>query len=293
MSTGIPGGAERADRLTPAVADYVRFVSKPSPQLEERLAVDPTALDRFVSRHPPEPGHVFGGLLVAQALQAARHTVATARLVRAVSASFLVAATGGEPIEYAVEQTRDGGSFATRRVVAAQSHGPVLVLTADFHDEEPGVSYAPPGPADVPSPEDCARGRYYSRWFDCRDVPDDVTGRETGAPSHVRRSWFRPNRPVGDDPRLHLEAVAYLSDHGPTRAARAPHAHLADDARRMSVSLDHSIWLHSPVRVDQWLLLELAPAFTGHGRGLSLGSIWTSDGVLVATVAQEVLLRSR
>ena len=110
---------------------------------------------------------------------------------------------------------------------------------------------------------------------------------------HTRRAWFRPTAPVPDDPLLHLQALAYLSDHGPTRAAREPHAGLADDARRMSVSLDHSVWFHRPVDVNQWLLSELLPVATGRGRGLSLGTIRTADGTLLATVAQEVLLRSR
>jgi acyl-CoA thioesterase-2 len=99
--------------------------------------------------------------------------------------------------------------------------------------------------------------------------------------------------PVPPDPLLHLQTLAYLSDHGPTRAAREPHSHLADDARRMSVSLDHSVWFHRPVDVNQWLLSELVPVATGRGRGLSLGTLRTVDGTLVATVAQEVLLRER
>jgi hypothetical protein len=109
----------------------------------------------------------------------------------------------------------------------------------------------------------------------------------------ARRAWFRPTAPVPDDPLLHLQALAYLSDHGPTRAAREPHAHLADDARRMSVSLDHSVWFHRPIDVNQWLLSELVPVATGRGRGLSIGTLRTVDGTLVATVAQEVLLRER
>jgi acyl-CoA thioesterase II len=110
---------------------------------------------------------------------------------------------------------------------------------------------------------------------------------------HARRSWFHPTAPIPGDPDLHLQALAYVSDHGPTRAAREPHAGLADDARRMSVSLDHSVWFHRPVDVNGWLLSELVPVATGRGRGLSLGTIRTVDGTLVATVAQEVLLRTR
>ena len=103
-----------------------------------------------------------------------------------------------------------------------------------------------------------------------------------------------PPAPVPPDPALHLQSVAYLSDHGPTRAARAPHADLEDPARRESVSLDHSVWFHRPVDVNDWLLVRVGPG----GRpvvvaGRRLGTIRTRTGQLVATVAQEVLLRRR
>ena len=134
-----------------------------------------------------------------------------------------------------------------------------------------------------------SRGRYDNPFIESRDVPvraDDPS-------PHARRAWYHPTQPVPDDPLLHLQVLAYLSDHGPTRAAREPHAHLSDDAKRMSMSLDHSVWFHRPIDVNQWLLSELVPVATGRGRGLSLGTLRTMDGTLVATVAQEVLLRER
>jgi acyl-CoA thioesterase-2 len=242
--------------------------------------------DVFVSREPCERGHVFGGLVVAQAARAAQLTVTGDRPMHSLHASFLVAGHGGEHLRHEVERTRDGTSFATRRVVVRQSAGPVLVLTADFHHDEPGVDYEIPAGEPAPPPDDLPVGRYASRWFDSRDVP-------VSAGSHARRAWFRPTAPVPADPLLHLQVLAYLSDHGPTRAARQPHAALDDDRRRMSVSLDHSVWFHRPVDVDQWLLSELVPVATGRGRGLSIGTIRTMDATLVATVAQEVLLRER
>ena len=104
---------------------------------------------------------------------------------------------------------------------------------------------------------------------------------------HGRRSWFRPRSPLPDDPQLHLQALVYLSDHGPSRAAKAPHAGRPRDSIARTVSLDHSVWLHRPVDVNGWLLFELAPVATGRGRGLSIGTVRTRDRVLVATVAQE------
>lgn len=255
----------------------------------DRLALDDRGGDVFVSRSVTDRRHVFGGLLIAQSLRAAQLTVDPSRPVHSLHASFVVAGAGGEHVTYEVERTRDGASFDTRRVVARQEHGVVLVLTADFHQEEPGLEYELAPATSVPAPDTLPVGRYATRWFDSRDVPV-----EPGTPdrAHARRSWFRPTEPVPADPLLHLQALAYLSDHGPTRAAREPHAALAADGSRMSVSLDHSVWFHRPVDVNEWVLSELIPVATGRGRGLSVGTIRAVDGTLVATVAQEVLLRS-
>ncbi|MGD9997799.1 MAG: acyl-CoA thioesterase [Ilumatobacteraceae bacterium] len=256
----------------------------------DRLALIEDGDGAFSSAAPTERHHVFGGLLVAQALRAAQTTVGETRPVHSLHASFVSAGTPEERVQYEVERTRDGASFGTRRVVARQAKGVVLVLTADFHDDEAGLEYELPAVRGLPSPDDLPPGRYRSRWFDSRDVP--VEGVPAVLP-HSRRSWFRPTVPIPDDPLLHLQVLAYLSDHGPTRAAREPHASLADDANRMSVSLDHSIWFHRPVDANQWLLSELLPVATGSGRGLSMGTIRRRDGALLATVAQEVLLRAR
>lgn len=255
----------------------------------ERLALDEVEPDVFVTHETPARGHVFGGLLIGQALRAAQLTVGGHKASHSLHLNFALAGTGGEPIRYAVERTRDGKSFATRRVVATQSKGVVAVLTADFHHDEPGVEFERPATPGIPGPEALSPGRYDNPYIESRDVPV----LEGDPVPFARRAWFRPTLPVPADPLLHLQVLAYLSDHGPTRAAREPHAHLADDARRMSVSLDHSVWFHRPVDVNQWLLSELVPMATGRGRGLALGTLRTADGTLVATVAQEVLLRER
>ena len=261
---------------------------EPPPTMADRLALDPVTdeLDVFTSRRPCGSGHVFGGLIIGQAARAAQVTVGDDRPIHSLHASFVVAGRGGQHLRHEVERTRDGGSFTTRRVVVRQSVGPVLVLTADFHADEGGLEYEVPAAGGVPGPDGLPSGRYATGWIDSRDVP-------VAEGSHARRAWFRPTVPVPDDPLLHLQTLAYLSDHGPTRAARQPHAALDGDANRMSVSLDHSVWFHRPVDVNQWLLSELVPVATGRGRGLSIGTIRTADGTLVATVAQEVLLRTR
>jgi len=254
----------------------------------DRLALeDGGGPDVFVGRSSPPDRHLFGGLVVAQALRAATLTVDREGRAHALHASFVLAGHGAEPIRYEVERTRDGRSFATRRVVARQRRGVVLVLTAGFHDGEPGPDYELAASSAVPGPEDLPVGRYDSPWFESRDVPVDTTS----SPPHLRRAWFRARAPLPDDADLHDQALAYLSDHGPTRAVREPHADRPGVDRRMSVSLDHSVWFHRRGRVDGWLLSELAPVATGAGRGLALGTIRDEHGALLATVAQEALLR--
>ena len=268
---------------------------QPAGTLADRLAIDPVSADVFSSTHPPDPQHVFGGLLVAQALRSAQFTVPADRDAHSLHASFVRAGTGGERVRYEVERTRDGTSFCTRRVVARQSpdghgdsDGVVMVLTADFHRDEPGLEFETPATEGIADPDDLLASRVQSRVFESRDVPR-LLG-PAGMP-HGRRSWFRPRSPLPDDPQLHLQALVYLSDHGPSRAAKAPHRDRPSASIARTLSLDHSVWLHRPVDVNEWLLYELVPVATGRGRGLSIGTIRTRDRVLVATVAQEVLLR--
>jgi acyl-CoA thioesterase II len=260
-----------------------------APSMLDRLAIVDEGDDRFTSREPTDTFHVFGGLLVAQALRAAAMSVSSGQHAHSLHASFVAAGSPGERVRYEVERTRDGSSFGTRRVVARQDKGVVLVLTAAFHAEENGVEYALPPVAGVPGPDGLPAGRYNTPHFESRDVPPGVPPE----PPHARRAWFRALAPLPNDTDLHVQAIAYVSDHGPTRAAREPHAHLDDDARRQSVSLDHSVWFHRSARADEWLLSEVMPVATGRGRGLATGTIRTADGALVATLAQEVLLRER
>jgi acyl-CoA thioesterase-2 len=244
---------------------------------------------RFTGVAVSQARHVFGGMLVGQALRAAQLTgVPPNRRPNSVHGSFIGSPDGRLPLDYEVEQTRDGRSFSTRRVLARQSGAVVFVLTASFHDEEEGLTWELPLQPGVPGPEKLPVGRYATPFFDSRDVP---VGEGPALPPHARRAWFRARQPLPDDQLLHDQALAYLSDHGPTRAVREPHADHPGVEQRMSVSLDHSVWFHRPGRVDGWLLSELSPIATGAGRGLAFGTIRTADGTLVATVTQETLLR--
>ncbi len=257
--------------------------------LEERLALEPAPgeTDRFLGWPAPGQRHVYGGLIVAQALRAACLTVADHLAPHSLHASFLRAGREGQPLRHDVERTRDGSSFATRRVVVHQeAPDPVLVLTAGFHAAEPGEQYQPAVDlSGITRPEELGPGRYDGEVFDCRDVPP------AGGPPHVRQMWLRARGDVPADPLWHLLGLAYASDHGPTRSAREPHADHPGVETRMSVSLDHAVWFLRPARVDGWLLSTLTPVSTGAARGLTQGTIHTPEGVLVAAVSQEVLLR--
>ena len=256
-------------------------------QESDPLALEPAGDDTFVSQETPPGPHVFGGLLLAQGLRAASTT--TGRPPASLHASYVVAGAGGEPVTYEVERTRDGSSFTTRRVVARQSHGVLVVMTVDFHDPEEGPEYeAPAISGPPPGPDQLNPGRYDSPLFESYDVPP------SGQPPHARLAWFRARHPVDPgDTAAHQQWLTMLTDLGPTRAAREPHAHLADDTRRMSVSLDHSIWYHRLARVDQWLVSEIVPVSTGGGRGLAIGTVRDERGSLLATFGQETLLRER
>lgn len=253
----------------------------------DRLALAPVEADVFESVGVSRQRHLFGGLLLGQATHAALLTVAPDRPACALHASFVVAGNGTHPVRYEVERTRDGRSFSTRRVVARQGHRVLLVATVDVQAGEGGAEYAAAAPVDVPPPEELRTGRYHSRWFESRDVRP-VRG---GAGPAPRRAWFRAQLPLPADAVLHQAALAYLSDHGPTRAVREPHAGHPGMERRMSASLDHAVWFHRAGRVDQWLLYELVPMSTSNGRGLAIGTIHDQAGGLLATVAQEALLR--
>ncbi|MEZ5217029.1 MAG: thioesterase family protein [Ilumatobacteraceae bacterium] len=246
--------------------------------------------DALVGAEVPDPGHVFGGLLVGQAVMAANETVAEDRLPCSVHASFLSSGRGGEPIRYEVERTRDGPAsalaewwFAKTICVSSWWRRSTTTTTRTARSVlDPARS------AECPIRSSARRVATPSPWFRCPDVPPEAS-RSPGthplllvrAAAARRRTDAVPSR--GDRLRERPRSDS---------AAREPHTGLHTDGARMSVSLDHSVWLHRPARIDQWLLLELAPVATGHARGLAMGHLWTRSGELVATIAQEVLLRT-
>jgi acyl-CoA thioesterase II len=259
----------------------------------------PSEVGRFVDR-------VYGGQLLAQALVAASATI-DGKDPQSLHAAFVEAGTPGRPVDLAVERVRDGRSMSTRRVTVLQEDRPRLVAIVSFHANVPGPDLTSPIP-EVPPPEafpllqDWA-GQVPAEWsaqargWIERPPPLEMRLGEaltflggssaTGARSH----WMRVPCDVGDDPALHAALLIYASDFFLMDMVFRAHPDGAGPGRFTAFSVDHAIWLHRPVRFDRWHLhTQEALAIVGD-RGLARGEIHDSDGHLVATVMQEVLVR--
>lgn len=258
--------------------------------LSDVFALEPHGPDIFVGESPPYPwGRIYGGLVIAQALWAATQTVRAEHAVHSVHAYFILGGDLGEPVRYEVDRVRNGRSFSTRRVVARQSAGAILTLACSFQVSEPGPeTQTAEFPVEVPRP-DALRRLYDGGALRC-EVPVE------GGPPRCR-DWVRFPEKLGADPRLHACALAYLSDMNAMGAVSRSHPRNVEggewEGSFMGASLDHALWFHRPVQADAWVLLDV----TGHGvlgsRGLATGPAFSADGVHVATIAQECLLRER
>lgn len=255
------------------------------------LELEPSGHDRFIGASGEAgegPPRLFGGHVAAQSLRAALLTVEPARPAHSLHAFFLRPGVPGTPIELTVERTRDGRSFSTRHVTAAQNGEPIFVLTASFHVPEEGDDWQEPGPVDVPGPDDVStQDSPFSRFSPM--TPLDIRPLRSGGSFPILHPlWVRTRQRLPDDPAVHTCVLAFISDMGVVGAARAP------DATSMPLagaSLDHAVWFHRPARADDWLLFSAEPVSNAGARGLARGSFRDRRGLLVATVAQEALLR--
>ena len=251
--------------------------------------------------------YVFGGQVLGQALTAAQATMTTPRDAHSLHAYFLRAGDIEHPIVYHVDRTRDGGSFSVRRVTAIQ-HGQVIFFcAASFQDEEPGAEHQLSMP-DVPKPEDLEPApaippeklallptkvqRWLSRQgpFEFRHVyPRDELKPPKRPP--YQQVWFRLSERVGDAPELHRALLAYASDFHLLGTATFPHGISYYQPNVQMASLDHALWFHRPFRADEWLLYSIDSPSAQGGRGLARGQIFDRQGCLVASTAQEGLIR--
>lgn len=260
----------------------------------------------------PQSGwqRVFGGQVIGQALVAAQRTVAADRHVHSLHCYFMRPGDPSVPIVYEVDRIRDGGSFTTRRVVAIQHGHAIFSLSASFQVEEEGLEHQLPMPGDVPQPENLRSQREFLADFG-DSVPENIRAywmRERPLevrPIHVehyttrdklppfQKVWLRTTGSVPDDRAIQAAVLAYLSDMTLLDTSTFAHGRSVFDPELQMASLDHAMWFHRPHALDDWLLYTQDSPSSQGARGLSRGSIYTRDGLLIASVAQEGLVRLR
>ncbi|WP_211342659.1 acyl-CoA thioesterase [Amnibacterium kyonggiense] len=250
-------------------------------------------------------GRVFGGQVLAQSVVAASRTVGEERPIHSMHGYFLRPGDLEVPITFAVDRIHDGRSFSTRRTQAYQHGLPILSMIASFQTVDEGLDHEKAMPADLPDPEslpddrellatiDHPMARYWAtgRPFDLRHVEGPIyleTGAERVAHQVV---WFRAKGRMPDDPAVHRAALAYASDYTILEPIWRRHGVAWSTPGLKAASLDHAMWWHRPARVDEWLAYVQESPSAGGGRGLSLGRIYTRNGRLVASVAQEGTVR--
>ncbi len=250
--------------------------------------------------------HVFGGQVLAQAIAAATRTVKAEHHLHSIHAYFLRAGDWQTPILYEVDRIRDGRSFSTRRVVAIQNGKAIFNLSSSWHREEQSLEHSVPMPNVLP-PE-CLRrdlelyleiakqrpevGRYMFRFeaIDSRQVENLLMANEEPHPP-FKHTWLKTMEPLPDDPGLHHAMLAYMSDLDFMSTSMLPHGGMKVRQQIYGASLDHALWFHRPVRADEWLLFAKSSPNAGGSRGFVKGHFFDRKGQLVATAAQECLIR--
>ncbi len=253
-------------------------------------------------------GRVYGGQVLAQALAAARRTIPEAdRTAHSLHGYFILEGDLSVPVVYFVDRLRDGRSFATRTVTAVQHGKAIFTVSASFHKTEDGLAHQASMP-DVPPPEDLEpdldwvrehahlippdrRGVLtQDRPVDYRAVePYDVFDPKPRPP--VRHIWLKAVRPLAEDAVQHQAVLAYASDYGILATSLQPHGRTFFDPGLMAASLDHCMWFHRSFRADEWLLFAVESPVASGARGFARGAFFSRDGTLVASAAQEGLIR--
>jgi acyl-CoA thioesterase-2 len=275
-------------------------------ELMALLDLEPIEDNLFRGRQPATRlQRVFGGQVAAHALVAAERTVESRYVIHSLHSYFLRPGDTSVPIVYDVEDVREGRSFATRRVIARQHGRPIFAMTLNFQVPEEGLEHQDTMPV-VPPPEECVSlaeatpgsGRDSEDWqrewaaLEARFIGDSRPGGAfEDAPTATQRLWIRVAGELPDDPLMHTAAFTYASDMTLLAASLVPHGRYIGSEGMQAASLDHTIWFHRPFRADEWWLYDQTSPSASGGRGLALARVFTQDGRLVASVAQEGLIR--
>ena len=280
------------------------------------LTVAPAGENAFTGNQQPGGiGRVFGGQVIAQALQSAQATAPEGMEAHSLHAYFLRGGREGVDIDYAAASDLDGRSFANRRVMARQEGSPILNLTASFQRPEQGLEHQDSPMPEVTPPEDLPSDMEMRRIF-LAEMGEVSEAQRTlmlrPRPIEMRtsdrlhwmnsdkkppraHSWFKAVAPLPDDPALHRAVIAYASDYTLLGTSVLPHGLSWARGELKGASLDHAIWFHRPAlddwRADEWLLYATDSPWSGGGRGFNRGRIFTRSGELVASVAQEGVVR--
>ena len=264
-----------------------------------------TTEDIFTGASQSMPlGRVYGGQVLAQSIVAASRTIPEERIVHSMHGYFLRPGDSAKGITFSVDRIHDGRSFSTRRTQAFQEGVPIFSMIASFQDEDPGLEHQEPMPEGVPAPDDLpdieshlgglhpmSKRLFTDRPVDLRHVPAPIYVTADAEKAPRQAVWMRVRRPIPDDPAIHRAALAYLSDLTIQESILRAHGVSWATPGLKVASLDHAMWWHRFGRVDEWMLyVQESPSARG-GRGLASGRIYAADGTLLASVAQEIMIR--
>ena len=265
-----------------------------------------TGEDIFTAPSQWQPhGRVFGGQVMAQAALAAMHTIPAKRAIHSLHGYFLRPGDISESITLSADRIHDGRSFSTRRVQAYQHAQPIFSMISSFQDEDPGLDHHAPMPEGIPDPESLPSAQEVlgainhpladvwatTRAFDLRHHPSPIyiDGNRERTPHQA--VWLKALSPLPDDENLHRAALAYASDFSILEPVMRAHGISWSTPGLKVASLDHAMWWHRFHRVDEWFLYVQESPFARGGRGLALGRIFNQQGELIASVAQEGMVR--
>lgn len=253
--------------------------------------------------HQMPTGRIFGGQVLAQAIVAAERTTPDDRVPHSMHGYFLRPGDASKGVTLSVDRIHDGRSFSTRRTQAYQDGVPIFSMIASFEHEDPGLDHQHPMPEGVISPEEARRlqsgvdrhplsQRLLSESaIEVLHADGALYGGEPTTPQPRQCVWMRTRRPIGDDPAVHRAALAYMSDLTIQEPVLRAHGLTWSEPGLKVASLDHAMWWHRPARVDEWLLYAQESPSARGGRGLATGRLYTRGGELVASVAQEIMIR--